>query len=361
MFNIELIQAGHGDCIWIEYGTTLDSLHRILIDGGTSGTFKRLKKRIEQLTPDKRHFDLLVITHIDADHIAGVLKLLEEDSLGVTFGDIWYNGYKHLSELEHLGVKQAELLSSYLEKSAVNWNQAFGGKAVCIDKEKKFLPILLPGGMKLTLLSPSINELADLKPKWEKEAEKAGLFLENKLEEKEDLDMRPSGLESLGGVELPDIDSLAESTFEPDTSLPNGSSIALLAEYDGKKMLFSGDAHATVLLNSIKAYLPDCQPLYLDFFKIPHHGSDGNISKELLERIRCSNYLVSTNGAYFKHPDKIALARIIKYGGNKPDIYFNYLSQHNDIWKNSTLQKRYHYRAFYPTSDQTGIIPNPID
>lgn len=358
MLNVELIQAGHGDCIWVEYGTGLDTLHRILIDGGTAGTFKQLKKRIQKLNPDNRHFDLLVITHIDADHIAGVLKLLEEDSLGVTFGDIWYNGYKHLSDLESLGVKQAELLSDYLEKSSVNWNQAFDGKSVCIDKENKFLPKLLQGGMKLTLLSPSRKELIDLKPKWKNEAEKAGLFPDKRLEDKEDLDMSPSRLEALGGVILPDIDSLAESSFDPDSSLANGSSIAFLAEYDGKKILFSGDAHATVLLKSIKAYLPDCQPLYLDLFKIPHHGSDGNISKELLERIRCSNYLISTNGAYFKHPDKITIARIIKYGGNKPDIYFNYLSKHNDIWQNSTLQAKYHYQSFYPLNEQACISIN---
>ena len=173
MLNVELIQAGHGDCIWIEYGTNIDTLHRILIDGGTASTFKHLKKRIEQLPPNKRHFDLLVITHIDADHIAGILKLLEDTNLGVIFSDIWYNGYQHLSELEFLGVRQAELLTDYLEKPGVNWNKAFEGKAVCLDKEKRFLPILLPGGMTLTLLSPSIKELINLKPKWKKEAEKA--------------------------------------------------------------------------------------------------------------------------------------------------------------------------------------------
>ncbi|MEA3491085.1 MAG: MBL fold metallo-hydrolase [Campylobacterota bacterium] len=356
MFKVELIQAGHGDSIWIEYGRDPDSLHRILIDGGTAGTFKRLKKRIEQLPSDKRHFDLLVITHIDADHIAGVLKLLEEDSLGVTFGDIWYNGYQHLSSLESLGVKQAEILSDYLDKLDIHWNQAFGGKSACIDREKEFLPIVLPGGMKLTLLSPSLKELAKLKPKWEREAEKAGLFLNKKPEEREELDTSPSGLESLGGAKLPDIESLAKSIFEPDDSLPNGSSIALITEYDDKKMLFAGDAHAAVLLDSIKAYLPGCQPLYLDLFKVPHHGSEANISKALLERIRCNSYLISSNGAYFKHPDEIAIARIIKYGGNKPDIYFNYLSKHNDIWNNPILQKRYQYQAHYPSSEETSIV-----
>ena len=47
MINIELIQAAQGDCIWIEYGTDADSLHRILIDGGTKGTYKHLVRGVE--------------------------------------------------------------------------------------------------------------------------------------------------------------------------------------------------------------------------------------------------------------------------------------------------------------------------
>jgi len=355
MINIELIQAGQGDCIWIEYGADENSLHRILIDGGTSGTYKHLKKRIECLPPDERHFDLLVITHIDADHIAGILKLIEKDDLGISFSDIWFNGYKHLGKSRIRGVVQGELLSDYLEKPHINWNKAFNGKAVCVNKRKKFSPLELPGGMKLTLFSPTKKALADLKPQWKKEAEKAGLFPDKRLVKEEDLDTRPSEPTSFTRAMLTYIDSLADTPFESDDSLTNGSSIAFLAEYDGKKMLFTGDAYATILLQSIKRYLPDCEPLYLDLFKIPHHSSDGNISKKLLERIRCSTYLISTNGSHHEHPDEIAIARIIKYGGHKPDIYFNYLSKYNEMWNTPSLQKKYHYDAHYPASEQTGV------
>ena len=355
MINIELIQAAQGDCIWIEYGTNADSLHRILIDGGTSATYKHLKKRIQNLAPDKRHFDLLAITHIDADHIAGILKLIEDDDLGISFEDIWFNGYQHLGKTRIRGVAQGERLSDYLDKPNIPWNKAFSGKAICVNKRKKLSPVELLGGMKLTLFSPTKKALADLKPRWRKEAQKAGLFPDQRIDNKEDIDTRPIESRSLAPVVLPDIDSLADTPFESDTSLTNGSSIAFLAEYDGKKMLFSGDAYATILLQSIKRYLPGCEPLYLDLFKIPHHGSDGNISKKLLERIRCRTYLISANGAYHKHPDEIAVARIIKYGGHKPDIYFNYLSKYNEIWKSPLLQEKYRYFVHYPNDDQTGI------
>jgi len=46
-----MIQAAQGDCIWIEYGKGVDSLHRILIDGGTSGTYKKLKNVLRHYLP----------------------------------------------------------------------------------------------------------------------------------------------------------------------------------------------------------------------------------------------------------------------------------------------------------------------
>jgi len=355
MINIELIQAAQGDCIWIEYGIDESSLHRILIDGGTKGTYEHLKIRIENLHADERHFDLLVITHIDSDHIAGILKLIENADLDITFSDIWFNGYRHLGKSNIRGVRQGEVLSDYLEKPHIFWNKAFHGQAVCMDKKKKFSSVELPGGMKLTLFSPTKKALAELKPKWRKEAEKAGLFSDHEVSDKEDIDTCPVESRSFASAVLPDIDTLAETPFKSDTSLTNGSSIAFLAEYNGKKMLFSGDAYADILLDSIKKYLPACEPLYLDLFKIPHHGSEGNISKKLLERIRCSTYLISANGAYHKHPDEVAIARLIKYGGHKPDLYFNYLSTSNEIWKHPALQEKYQYFAHYPSDDQIAI------
>jgi len=355
MLNIELIQAAQGDCIWIEYGKDPDSLHRILIDGGTSGTYKHLKKRIESLAPDERHFELLVITHIDADHIAGILKIFEEDELGVSFADIWFNGYQHLGKSNVRGVMQGERLTAYLTKPHIPWNKAYNGKAVCVDRRKKFSPIALAGGMNLTLFSPTKKALSKLKPKWTKELRKAGLLADNRSLDKEILSADHDRPETASRATLADIDSLAETPFESDTSVTNGSSIAFLAEYAGKKMLFSGDAYATTLLQSIKKYLPGCEPLYLDLFKIPHHGSDGNVSKKLLERIRCSKYLISANGAYHQHPDDVALAKIIKYGGHRSDIYFNYLSKYNEMWRNPALEEKYHYYAHYPSDDQTGI------
>ena len=75
MFRIEMLPAAHGDCLWIEYGSG-STVHRILIDGGPAHAYPALRERILHLPADERRFDLLVITHIDADHIEGIIRLL---------------------------------------------------------------------------------------------------------------------------------------------------------------------------------------------------------------------------------------------------------------------------------------------
>ncbi|HYO75341.1 MAG TPA: MBL fold metallo-hydrolase, partial [Thermoanaerobaculia bacterium] len=152
MFRVTMLPAGHGDCIWIEYGSE-EEPHHVLIDAGTTGTYKRLKSELKKRFGNaKPHFELFVITHIDADHIGGAVKLLADR--GVTYDDIWFNGWEHLhgrNPSEQLGAKQAEAVAQTIVDNDLPWNEAFDGEAVVIDDwpTKK----TLPGGLTLTLLS----------------------------------------------------------------------------------------------------------------------------------------------------------------------------------------------------------------
>ncbi|MCM8857887.1 MAG: MBL fold metallo-hydrolase [Candidatus Thiodiazotropha sp.] len=358
MFRIEMLPARHGDCLWIEYGE-LTAPHRILIDGGTSGTFHDLKKSFEAIPETQREFELLVVTHIDADHISGVLKLLESDLPGVRFKDIWFNGWRHLPEspLESLGPVQGERLTDLLVKPDYPWNLAFKGQAAKTEENGSMEYRDLEDGMRLTLLSPNQAKLAKLKPVWEREVKAAGLDPNRMQPELEEEDTRPSPLERLGSDNLPDIDALADSVFEEDSSEANGSSIALLAQYQGHSALLSGDAHPGLLEHAIDCLLTQKQEdvLSIDLFKLPHHGSKANISRELLEKLACDRYLISTSGAYFKHPDQAAIARVIKYGGDMPSLLFNYVTKYNKIWADTSLQQNHGYRALFPPQEAKGI------
>jgi beta-lactamase superfamily II metal-dependent hydrolase len=87
-----------------------------------------------------------------------------------------------------------------------------------------------------------------------------------------------------GAHQIADASGDPKERFKPDTTEANGSSIAFLAEYDGRSALFTGDAHAPVLETSIRTLLRNRgrDKLTVGAFKLPHHGSKYNVSPALL-------------------------------------------------------------------------------
>ncbi len=96
-------------------------------------------------------------------------------------------------------------------------------------------------------------------------------------------------------------------------------------------------------------------PTRLDAFKLPHHGSKANVDRELLERVTCRRYLVSTSGAVFGHPDREAMARVIKFGGPTPTLCFNFASAKNRVWDDDTLRADHGYATVYPEAGEEGL------
>ena len=140
MMALEMLPAAHGDCLWLEYGTA-DNIHRVLIDGGPGSCYEHLRWRILALPQEQRRFELLVITHVDADHIEGVIKLLQDEDLGCQFDDIWFNDWVQIDGLMNSapsllpsGAVQGEFLGALIETmSGQAWNNAFAGKGdMCI-------------------------------------------------------------------------------------------------------------------------------------------------------------------------------------------------------------------------------------
>ena len=171
MFRIQMLPAEQGDALFIEYGSP-GSPHRILIDAGVRKTSGLVKERIGELPASKRHFDLLIVTHVDSDHIGGIPKLLDDESLGATFDDVWFNGWRHLQP-DRLGPVEGEIFSAQLDKRGWKWNAAFDEKAVVVRPKGKLPKRELAGGMTLTLLSPTVHRLEVLRKEWKKVVEEA--------------------------------------------------------------------------------------------------------------------------------------------------------------------------------------------
>lgn len=352
IFNINFLPARYGDSLWIEYGEE-DRPNIILIDGGTGGTRKEIKELINEL-PEPKHIELLVVTHIDQDHIEGILNILEEETLGFTLGSIWFNGWNHLpdnDDVEFFGPVQGERLTASILKHQLNWNLHFDKKAVVIKEDGKLPEIDLKDGFKITLLSPTKSNLVKLKKFWKKEVEDANLKPGFGLQVEE---ITNEEIEVFGtGIEHPDIEELIKLPFEEDSSAANGSSIAFLAEFAGKKILLSGDSFPSIILHSLNKIEKGVIPI--DLFKLSHHGSASNTSPALINKLDCKKFVISTNGSRYKHPDDVTIARLIKLSGNETELLFNYRTQFNDKWDDAILKMKHKYNTTYPDYNKEGL------
>lgn len=356
MFQIEMLPADHGDCLILTYGDAQGdarSRHRILIDGGTASTFHRLRAYIEKLPRRERRFELLIVTHIDSDHIDGIVELMLSD-LDVRFDDIWFNGWQHLTppRSPYLGPRQGDILGNLLSmKYTQRWNRHFKGGTVVVPETGAPPVFTLPGGMSLTLLSPRWKELRKLDAAWIKVATSQGWF--------------PGEMPPTMSAHRSRMRHLSKVLFGGDKSPANGSSIAVLARYQGKSCLLAGDAWSSTLLAGIRRLVPPGERLELDAFKLPHHGSQGNLTAELLEAVNCPRYLISTNGAIFKHPDQAIFKALAQHSPTPVSLYFNYDVPTTRAWAGDAtlwatqddkdLMKKKLPKREYPTSETGGM------
>ena len=108
-FRIELLPARQGDAIWIEYGNS-SRTRRILIDAGPIDAYEDVESKLKTLPEGDKRLELVVITHVDTDHIEGMIRLFAEKRQNwlIAPEDIWFNGYRHMHEAGVLGGREGD-------------------------------------------------------------------------------------------------------------------------------------------------------------------------------------------------------------------------------------------------------------
>lgn len=349
IFRLQALPARNGDALVIEYGTS-DRSHRVLVDGGVSKT----ADLVADFLGVNAALELLVVTHIDNDHIAGMVKLME-GARRPRPRDLWFNGYRHLpgSAAEAMGPVEGERLTKLIEEHHYHWNGAFHGHAVTVGASAP-PRVTLEDGLACTVLSPGLEQLKALRKKtaWTQVVQEAGL--DPAVVAPAEVPSPAKGLERMG--DLLDIDALADAQTTSDSAVANGSSIALLLEFGGRRCLLAGDAHPGVLIAGIDQFAGTGAALNVDVFKLPHHGSKANVTTELIRRVPAHTYVFCTDGSGNQHhPDDSAVARVIRYGPAHSRLAFNYGSARNRRWDNPGLKSLYKYRTQYPPRGKQGI------
>lgn len=361
-FRVRMLPALHGDCLWVEYGTGKRT-RRVLIDGGPIGAWKALEAQVRSLPAGDARIELVVLTHVDTDHVDGLVRLFAEPPpWPFVVRDVWFNGWRHLEQAHGLlGGRQGEFFSALLAQrlDADRWNRAFDGGPVVVLDDAPLPRVEVPGGLSLTLLSPTPQKLDRMRKAWKKDMrdfdagdlEAAWQVLSGRRQY-----LPTDGL--LGST--PELDELLEKQSRPDNTAANGSSIAFLAEHtdSGRSCLFLADAHPDAVSASLRRLLAERgeSVLRVDAVKVSHHGSKANVTDELMSLVHTPRFLVSTNGGIFRHPDEEALQRIVARSSFQPPmLVFNYRCATNEGWGDADLQRELGFEAVFPNEDD-GIV-----
>jgi hypothetical protein len=316
MFKLHAVQAQFGDSLILEFGTG-GNRHRVLIDGGPPGNYAAdLEAAAQDIVGQGGKIDLVVLSHIDNDHIVGLLDLLagiEDDETSVRprrfkIGSLWHNSFGRtldptgeisqriqalmttasvanapmpLTADAFFGLSEGNRLRLYAKKLKVPLNKGF--KKDLIVVESAGAPVKL-GPLRLTVVGPTKANLEALRREW---------------------------LEWLAKTEHFAAGDPATVAMA-DKSIPNLSSIVLLAECQGKKILLTGDARGDHIIEGLKtAGLTNDGKLHVDVLKVQHHGSDRNTTRRFFEDITADTYVISANGKH-GNPDLPTLKWIVE-------------------------------------------------
>ena len=314
--ELNILPAYNGDSILIKTFDKNKDEFIILIDGGTSSTFEySLKKNLNGISK----INLLVLTHIDSDHIGGLIRFFKNSLIDkIEIDDFWINQpdstfNKATNEKALISVRQAENLKTLIKEKKPHSKIR---EITIVDN------VINIKGLEFTILSPTVEVRDKFYEVYEKE--KASLNHEN-------LEVNISSSVADYSKSLKELNKI---DFKPDSSINkdiyNSSSIAFVLKCPDVNLLLLADSRAEIITESLKQLGYNTEtPLEVDYVKISHHGSLNNTSQELLSLIESNNYLISTNGgtSSHKHPSRETIARIV-YKKNRDDellnIYTNY-------------------------------------
>jgi len=324
--EFEFFEAGHGDSILV----MTDEVN-ILIDGGDTGTSEEIENFLEEEGIDK--VDLAILTHIDKDHIMGLIELLDNDVQKIIknpnhnplLKEVWFNSFKNTSnqgdKIFIAPIKSKNLSINHHIKftklmDSLNGSIKYKDFISVDNRENRFKR----GDIEIILLSPNQKKLKKLYTKYPKEIDATKNLSSSTYCKDSDKS----------------IDDLYTIPFSKskDSREDNGSSIAFILIYKDKKFLFLADAHIGLIIEELKKYKKEYnnnQKIKFEFIKLSHHGSRNNIHKDFLELVDTNNYVILTDSkGRNRHPDKETLSKIIVHHDKTiPLAKINFIFNHS--------------------------------
>ena len=330
--ELKFLKAGTGDSILVHHKG-----FNIIIDGGDDS--KYLLSEVDKIYNNQESIDLLIITHHDDDHIRGIIDLLKHisdnkyDNESSFIKKVIFNSPRRVldklpsNKQNQLSYKQAFDVEELLLKQKIEWTTYTEDNAPLTHED-----------LEISFLSPNKKDLesystdkgayltGDYKCDWNSPMAKLEKYLDDK--------------------------SL-------DKSIANQSSVVLKLQSENKSALLTGDVTPQRLKTIIDNLVAqNDNQVYFDVVKLPHHGSYRSITKDIIEKINCKNFIISTNGKKHFLPNKRTLLKILKFSNRsdrKPiNFLFNYEETLNSLEITNKDKKDYNF-VLTPNNKRYGI------
>lgn len=363
--KIRVFQSDKGDCLLI---TSNDGKH-VLVDGGMVASYdEHVAPALDKIRQAGESLDVVYVSHIDQDHISGVLKMTDDlvawkiydfqSSNGNTqatkpkvprppeFARIWNNAFheqigENSGRIEDMLAARARALTliprdfakdaaeHYAElaqsrSEAIRLSRRLGARQLNVSVNPEFDHGLMfvtdppgpisVGALNFTVIGPFQEDLENLRDDWNEwlrtqESQDQLARIRRKNEDDEDR-LQSSELQKALG---PLLGQAARLGDRDQVTLPNLASLMFyLEETGGGTMLLTGDGAWQDILAGLEnsGKLPSGGGLHVNVLKVQHHGSENNWHHDFGKRITADHYIFCGNGAH-QNPDLDVLDAVL--------------------------------------------------
>ena len=386
--NLTIFESDMGDCLLLE----ADSGELVLCDGGMKNSMQaQVRAELSRLRDNGRELELVYVSHIDNDHINGVLQLLEDEAEWRVFdlhqanGDpvrrpkvprppvikgILHNSFldqlratnariRDLKDIENALIASAPALYATAVPQLIAAADEMAGIASAIPEALKVsrliasdaldIPLNTPpgvaqsvplmyagqpgdrfaiGSMQFILIGPTADELRRLGRGW-------ATWLRNEPDR-----VREIRAQLKKRIEDFSTGAITGSPYDlrrwngiPDVegvSAPNVASLMFMVEENGRRLLLTGDAQQRFILDGLRrtGFLGN-GTLHVDVLKVQHHGSENNMDDNFARTVTADHYVFCGNGAH-GNPEREVIDRVFnaRQGDNRPfHFWFSTTSQ----------------------------------
>jgi beta-lactamase superfamily II metal-dependent hydrolase len=302
---IEALNASNGDAAIVRHKGIQGYPVNGLIDGGPTSALERSIEpalTTHGISDQAGVLDWVAVSHIDSDHIGGVLGLVRA---GYMVDRFFYNTPTPFPEQAAAPATGNPVRSDRETRLGQMLNAVPPGvRAASYPQGQELLDLVIVRGAHL--LNPPHNQRLLTGDTCEID----GLTL------------------SIVAPSQPRIDALlaqwalvvagpaTASAEKMDTSITNLSSLAFLISDGGRTALFTGDSLEDDIVAGLEA-LGHALPMHVDVLKVPHHGSNSaadpdalTAGRGLIENVTADYYIVSADGTS-TNPSESTLQRIV--------------------------------------------------